>query len=368
MSAASRLSLFLVLVSTATACGVEDVLPIPDYSDGGGGGDTGGSDGSSGGDANSVGHGCDLSLVGTCSTASAGTCAEYYGNATGVEDACAQGGGTWSQTPCSGIGYCAVSTGPACVVTVTDEDTCNLISGTFTPGSAPSCDGLDCGLYGCEAGECLTSCTGGQDCADGAVCESGGGVGVCVDSPAPDPYLYVAVVSRAEGDSALNNANPGPDIDAVSFISGSTETFASAVVINGLGVEGDQANTRPDVSGVVNGLDTLGAAPEECDLEAEPGFAAIGGEGGFVVVTFGAGQEIVSGDTVVVYEINSANCVSAAVERPDVYEVYIATETIRSQGARDADAIRANWCLVGEQGGTGGTGEFTFDSSNCAGM
>ena len=251
-------------------------------------------------------------------------------------------------------GYtCGGETGAECVVVTT------------------TCADLECGDYICDttANACLTSCTEATDCANDTQCDiaEGAETGSCVEV-AMDPYLYVAVVSRAEGDLALNNQNPGPDIDGISVATGGAETFASTLESTQLGPEGNTANTREDFTGITNGLDSLGASPSECDLDAEPGYTAIGGVGGYAVVSFGAGREIVTGDVITVYEINSANCSDAATERPDIYEVYITSDTTAARNPGSADSIRTTWCQVGTQGGTGGNGAFTFDSANCPGM
>jgi len=265
-------------------------------------------------------------------------------------------------------GVCAVNCG-------TGGSSCNAgfvcggATATECVATTQTCADIEesCGAYACDPATvaCFASCTAEAGCAEGAQCDIAEGAtsGTCAVITA-DPYMYVAVVSTAMGADALNNPNPGPDLDAVSVTAGGRTVFADRVESSMMGEEGDRENTRTDFSAIVNGTDTLGNAANECNLDAQPGYTAIGGTGGYVVVSFGT-TEIASNDTVTVYEINSENCTEAETERPDTYEVYITADATAARSPGTAADIRREWCLVGTQGGTGGTGTFTFDATAC---
>ena len=278
---------------------------------------------------------------------------------------------TTAATDCGGYA-CIVADGETegvCATTPEEGCAAGFVPGTDpltgTPacveGVAQTCADLDCGAFLCDesVAACFTECTDGSTCIEGAQCDEG----TCVEVAAP-PYMYVAVVSRAEGDTALNNPNPGPDLDAISISAGGVETFASVVESFAQGAAGDEENTRPlsTHAEAVTAKDTVDAGGT-CDLDAQPGYVAIGGLGGFIVVSFD--REIVTTDTISVYEVDSNYCSDAATERPDAYEVYITTDAAQATNPGSADAIRSNWCLVGAQGGNGGVFTQAFNSDNC---
>lgn len=227
-----------------------------------------------------------------------------------------------------------------------------------------TCADLDCGAYACDetTNSCFTTCTDGSECAADAQCDDVADPAVCV--AVTEQYMYVAVVSRAEGDDALNNPNPGPDVDAISITAGGAETFATVVESFAEGIEGDEDNTRPlsTHANAVTTQDTVVGGV--CDLDAQPGYTAMGGSGGYVVVSFG--REIATGDTITVYEVDSNYCADAATERPDAYEVYVTTDAAAAANPGTAADIQANWCLVGNQGGNGGVFAQAFNADNCA--
>ena len=103
--------------------------------------------------------------------------------------------------------------------------------------------------------------------------------------------------------------------------------------------------------------------PDSCDLFAFPGYVALGGDGGFVVVSFGA-TELTRG-TVSVLEINADTCEGATAERPDTYEVWFTTDARNARSVRRAAEIRDEWCLVGRKGGTGGSFSGAIDITEC---
>lgn len=260
------------------------------------------------------------------------------------------------QSACSGTISCAA--GFACGGT----------TGTECVATTATCADLECGAYACDAAAvaCYDNCTAdtvATDCVDGAQCDVDGDVGTCA-VVADEPYMYVAVVSRAEGDEALNNQNPGPDLDFISVSAGGIETGATAVVESNQGANGDEQNTRPvsTHADAVTSQDTVVGGV--CDLDAQLGYVAIGGTGGFITVQFG--RELATGDTVTVYEIDSNYCADAATERPDAYEVYVTNDSAAAMAAGSAADIQANWCLVGAQGGNGGVGAFPLNLDNCA--
>ncbi|MFT6397048.1 MAG: hypothetical protein ACJAYU_001792 [Bradymonadia bacterium] len=261
------------------------------------------------------------------------------------------------QSACSGTVGCA--TGFACGGGET---------GTECVATTATCADLECGSYLCDATAvaCYDNCTAetvATDCVDGAQCDVDGDVGTCA-VVGELPFMYIAVVSRAEGDAALNNANPGPDLDFISVSAGGIETGATGVVSSNQGLSGDEANTRPLSSNAdaVTSQDTVVGGV--CDLDAQPGYVAIGGTGGFITVQFG--RELATGDTVTVYEVDSNYCSDAATERPDAYEVYVTNDADAAMAAGTAASIQSNWCLIGAQGGNGGVGAFQLNLDACA--
>lgn len=289
--------------------------------------------------------GCDTDETVSCTVATqAADCAGYVcvvadGEATGV----------CSATTCAPgfqLADDALTGGQTCVAITT------------------TCAQLDCAPFACNAAtnQCFTTCTDGEQCDDAAQCDDVADPAVCVEVT-PDPYMYVAVVSRASGTAALDNQNPGPDLDAISVSAGGVETFATVVESSAQGAAGNRENTRPlsTHANAVLAKDTVVGGV--CDLDAQPGYVAIGGEGGFIVVAFG--REVATGDTITVYEVDSNYCSEATAERPDAYEVYITTDTAAARNPGSAANIRSTWCQVGSQGGNGGVFAQAFNSANC---
>ena len=254
-----------------------------------------------------------------------------------------------TNTDCAGSFICEGETGTECVATTA------------------TCADTECGSYACAdpGAVCGTSCTADTvavDCVEGAQCDEDGDVGTC-NVIGAQPFMHVAVVSRAEGPAALDNQNPGPDLDYISVSAGGIETGASSVVQSQQGAAGDTDNTRPLSShaDAVTSQDTVVAGV--CDLNAQPGYVAIGGLGGYITVDFG--RELVSGDTITVYEVDSVYCSDATTERPDAYEVYVTNDADAAMAANSAGDIRATWCNQGSQGGNGGVGTFTLNLDTC---
>jgi hypothetical protein len=245
---------------------------------------------------------------------------------------------------------------------------CDLDESPYFVPPSTTCSDLSCGPYTCDAiaNACLDSCTAdtaATDCVEDAQCDVVDDLGTCTVIAAT-PFMHIAVVSRAEGGAALNNPNPGPDLDYISVSAGGIETGATSVVQSQQGAAGDDDNTRPLSShaGAVTAQDTVVGGV--CDLDAQPGYVAIGGPGGFITVDFG--RELATGDTITVYEVDSNYCADAAAERPDAYEVYVTNNADAAMATNTAADIRANWCVVGSQGGNGGVGAFTLNLDACS--
>jgi hypothetical protein len=266
------------------------------------------------------------------------------------------------------------------------------VVGDVFRGAVASSIFLVAALTGCEADPGYSSlpCETNLNCPTGFICNTS--VGYCVPDPSladtgattdtfepdtgtggdvadtadttdtvePLEYRYVAVVSRATGEIALNNQNPGSDIDAISVSSGTAESFPSVVEAFASGPEGDEGNARPLSTHADAVLQKDTVVDGVCDLDAEPGYVALGGDGGVVVVSFDTAFE--DGDIVTVYEIDSNYCTDAATDRPDRYDVYATHEL---DGALTLQAITETWCFLGASGTNGGVAELTFDSGNC---
>lgn len=218
-----------------------------------------------------------------------------------------------------------------------------------------------CGDYLCEVGtgECFSSCVFGDECAQGRACDivDGADSGVCV-RPGAGEYLYVAIVSTADDFDALSNPNPGPDVDAITVSRGGVESAPDEVVTFQQGEDGEDGNTRPlsTHSNAVLLRDTVVA--NVCDLDAQPGYVALGGSAGFVVVAMPFALE--AGDQIVVYEVDGDYCSDAHVARPDSYEVYTTDDPSLATVPGSADDIRSEWCLVGSSGANGGVLNVAF--------
>lgn len=290
--------------------------------------------------------GCDTEEGGPCTVASAAVdCAGYACIVVDGETA----------------GVCATTAAEGCAAGYevgTDAD-----NNAICVATSVTCADLDCGAYLCDetTNACLTECADATDCVADGQCDDIDGVGVC-SVVTETPYMYVAVVSSSTGTDALDNQNPGPDIDAIALSTGGAETLASEVVSFQEGAEGDEANTRPlsTHNNAVLAKDTVTGGV--CDLDAQPGYVALGDNTGYIVVGFG--RELAAGDQVVVYEVDSNYCADAATERPDTYEVYATTDASVAMTPGTAADIRANWCLVGTSGANGGVlnAAFTCDA------
>ena len=257
-----------------------------------------------------------------------------------------------------------------CSATPTDGCAPGFVASTDATGAAvcaaqtATCADTDCGAYTCDdtsgTAVCEIACTDGTECVDDGQCIDG----ECTVVTA-EPYLYVAVVSRASGDDALNNPNPGPDVDAIFVTQSGSNVFPASVESSLQGAAGDEDNTRPvsTFASAVLVQDTTGASAADCDLDLNPGYVALGADGGFIVVKFGA--EFVTNDTINVIEVNQDNCESASTARPDAYDVYVTSDSSLATPA-NAAAISSGWCLIGSQGGNGGTFAKIFNAASCA--
>ncbi len=283
--------------------------------------------------------------------------------------ACGYAPPTGGYVPPTAVGTDAIGSDalPDCTAGCADGFVCGGETETECVAATATCDAATCGAYTCDdaGAACRTSCTGdtvATDCVEGGQCDETGDAGTCT-VVAAEPFMYVAVVSRAEGDAALNNSNPGPDLDFISVSAGGIETGASTVVQSMQGLAGDDDNTRPLSShaNAVTEQDTVVGGV--CDLDAQLGYVAIGGLGGYITVEFG--RELATGDTVTVYEVDSNYC-SDAAPRPDGYEIFVTNDAAAATAANTADDVRATWCQQGAQGGDGGVGTFTLNLDACA--
>ena len=205
----------------------------------------------------------------------------------------------------------------------------------------------------------------GDACTEGADCESGICEGdVCVaEAMAMDPYLFVAVVSTATGADAVDNNTPGPDIDAIQLIKGGINNFATAVESFGAGAVGADGNVNNDAALVVGPNDAIPAVDGSADCNlAEVGdtnpsaqFHSLGGDGGYVVVSFATGIEVENGDTINIWELADTTCNNVDRVRPDSYNVFIGTAAALSATTGAADITAANgWALVTASSTNGG--------------
>ena len=282
---------------------------------------------------------------------------EDTGGDTGTEDT---GGDTGTEDTGGDTG--TEDTGGDTRTEDADRDT-----GTEDTGGV-TCADVDCGAYTCDeaTSACRTSCTGetvAVDCVEDAQCDEVDGVGTCNRRVAAPPFLYVAVVSTTTDPDAINNPNPGPDLDYISVSNGGAEFSASAVLSWGQGAEGDdRVNTRPlsTHAGAVTDQDTVVGGL--CDLDAHPGFVAIGGTGGFITVQFGT-RELSTGDRIIVYEVDSDYCSDVAV-RSDSYEVFVTNDAAAATSA-EVPSTAGGWCIIGAQMGDGGVGQFWLNLDGC---
>jgi hypothetical protein len=237
-------------------------------------------------------------------------------------------------------------------------------------GTLAGCDADEDPILGNGSGNGSGSGSGdmlgglGDACTDGSECESGICEGdVCVAEPAMDPYLFVAVVSTATGADAIDNNTPGPDIDAIQLVKGGNDNFATAVESFGAGAVGADGNVNDDASLVVGPNDAIPAVDgsEDCNLaevgDTDPSaqFHSLGGDGGYVVVSFATGIEVEDGNTINVWELADTTCNNVDRVRPDSYNVFIGTQAALDATTTAADISAENgWALVTASSTNGG--------------
>ena len=251
---------------------------------------------------------------------------------------------------------------------------CGGESETECVASSASCDELECNNYACDAAAapnaCYTDCTADNaetNCAHD-ICEVTDDVGACAAEADADPFLYVAVVSRSDD---VEGANPGPDIDAISFSHGGTATVAQTVEASAVGFDdGDDDLTR-DRPGAVLAKDVQ-EDDGSCNLDdwesaGDPDYFSLGGAGGYVVVSFGNGVEIVDGDTIEVIELDQSYCNNISVARDDAYDVYVGLGSLPAVTSGD-DFAATGWCAIGAAGGNGGVFTELFGAAGCVTM
>ncbi|MFT6628504.1 MAG: hypothetical protein ACJA1R_001766 [Flavobacteriales bacterium] len=255
---------------------------------------------------------------------------------------------------------CAIDDDCVAPLTCGDANVCvsAAVQVACTEGGTECGAGEMCGTDGFCADSGMTACTDGTECADTEQCTDG----FCESIPAT-PYLYVAIVSNVPAGSAegIETNTPGPDVDAIQLIQGGVDNFAAVVEGSAQGeTDADEGNNNADSSKVTGANDAIPAVDgsEDCNLdEAADGgtFFSMGGEGGFLIVSFAAGIEITTGDTLNVWELSDASCANVSTVRPDAFSVYVSNTTDVSGVATAADISAANgWQLVGASGGNGG--------------
>lgn len=258
---------------------------------------------------------------------------------------------------------CAAGFGETTVDGVTR---CTPIGGEFT------CADVDCGDLACDESSGTPTCVavgGGNactpetvedDCAEDEQCDVIGGEGTCNPASVEErSYQWIAVYSYTTDPEALDNVNPGPDIDAISITVNGTEVMPVEVVASSQG-PGNEDNTRPLIThaDAVLAHDTLGSSSADCDLDLVPGYVSIGGTGGYVIVGFAS--PFPEGAVIEVTELNSATC-DLASERLDNYAVFAGRPMIPAS----ASELESTWCLIGLSSETGGTVAGTFNDELC---
>jgi hypothetical protein len=220
--------------------------------------------------------------------------------------------------------------------------------------------GADCGDYTCENGTCFSFCLDSEQCRYGGECEipDGASVGSC-----PPVWTWLAVVSTAAGDESLASDTPGPDIDAVELVQQSTVSWATSVLAAAEGsVTGGRALTGVPEN-VLAAPDDFTTPGGDCALDDALTTFAMGGAGGFVVVSFDGAASIEEGASVRVIELASGpfGCGNIATERPDSFEVYLG----RGDAPGTASEITGTWCRIGVSSRLGGVAEFIVNTATC---
>jgi hypothetical protein len=151
------------------------------------------------------------------------------------------------------------------------------------------------------------------------------------------PYRYVLILDRESPDTA------GMDLDAVALLSGGS-TFYADDVHQYVGASGLEATHVETFNDPVQALGPPNNEQGECTPGSDTFYVNLGGAGGFIVVSFADGREILTGDIIRVYECGLPS-------EADVYDVMIGTETSASDPHWVACALNTSGvteCIVPE--------------------
>jgi hypothetical protein len=256
-----------------------------------------------------------------------------------------------------------------CFTECTTNSECSVgnacVAGSCEPSSGPvpgQCNSdAECGNYRCEANQCLDACVDGSECSDGAQCTNGS----CEVAIVADPYTFVAVLSEVPITSAdVENTTPGPDVDAVELRQGTASFYAASIARSNMGSQpAGRTNNYTNFNNALGAPNAhTGNGPQyQCDVETQ-NYVSLGANDGFMVVSFDGGTEIVTGNTVRVWELESNTCSNRLPDRADVYSVWIG----QANDAATADAIRLTWCGLGTSpGAKGGVVDFNVNIDTC---
>lgn len=135
----------------------------------------------------------------------------------------------------------------------------------------------------------------------------------------PVVLRYVMVWDHESPETSSPTATSGVDIDAIKLDTGDESFFANEVVDCSFG-PGDVGELAGDCG------NALGPPEGGCDPEA-PDFVSLGGNGGVLIVSFGDGVEISSGNQITVFECGQHQNAEATAE---VYDAHVGATTERS--------------------------------------
>ena len=180
------------------------------------------------------------------------------------------------------------------------------------------------GFLGCELSESCDPATDDNcEVADTGTTDTGGNE----DTGSTQTYHYVMVEDLEDPGTSSPTHTAGVDIFGVQLIEGGRTHNASQVHEVRFGT-GDNSNAT-DANQV------LGVPDDDCDPSADtPSYVSLGGDGGYLIVSFGSLEEIVEGDDIVVHECGRAQNPGATDEH---YDFFVGVAT----GASDP-----NWVTV----------------------
>lgn len=255
-----------------------------------------------------------------------------------------------------------------------DGETCQNIStetneGTCQPVTAPTCGGdVQCsGGFACDAtaGTCAATCDATAGCVEGFTCDTT--TSTCAADVVTYPYIAL-ISSTTDGDDLNDTNNPGPDIDAIQITHGGANIFATGIEASNQGAGGNSAgeNSNRSVNAVLNANDQMpNTQGSDCgDLLEDPNalYWSMGDNTGFVVVSFGS-NNVESGDTVTVWEVDNNWCDDISVERNDSYIFSAGTNNVVTSSIATANDISgAEWLSFGTSNAFGGVTEAVFQA------